>query len=68
MSGAKNPACQPVLGPRLKECAEAALSVDGRSASEIFGSADKMKLKSSMALFVHALGEDAVFVRLLEKY
>ena len=28
----------PVLGPRLIECAEAALGVAGRSAAEIFGS------------------------------
>jgi uncharacterized protein (DUF1810 family) len=27
----------PVLGPRLLECAEAVLAIDGRTASEIFG-------------------------------
>src|SRR5437868_9582453 len=32
----------PVLGPRLVECAEAALRVEGRSALEIFGSPDEM--------------------------
>src|SRR5436305_1227395 len=36
----------PVLGPRLQECAEAALRVEGRTASEIFGSPDDMKLRS----------------------
>src|SRR6476469_569507 len=41
----------PVLGPRLNEIAESALNVDGRSANQIFGSPDDMKLKSSATLF-----------------
>jgi uncharacterized protein (DUF1810 family) len=41
----------PVLGPRLVECAEAAFNVEGRSALEIFGSPDDMKLKSCATLF-----------------
>src|SRR5262245_23864441 len=36
----------PTLGPRLLECCEAALSVEGRSAHEIFGSPDDMKPRS----------------------
>src|SRR6266513_756425 len=36
----------PVLGPRLIECAEAALSVRERTAHDIFGSPDDRKLKS----------------------
>src|SRR5437773_10287766 len=36
----------PILGPRLTECTEAVLSIQGRSALEIFGSTDEMKLKS----------------------
>src|SRR5690242_1980431 len=36
----------PVLGARLRECAEAVLAVKGRSAFEIFGSPDDLKLKS----------------------
>jgi hypothetical protein len=35
----------PVLGPRLVQCAEAAVGVEGRSASEVFGSPDDMKLR-----------------------
>jgi uncharacterized protein (DUF1810 family) len=58
----------PVLGRRLVECAEAVLGVDGRSASEIFGYPDDMKLKSSMTLFASVAGEDPVFDRVLEKY
>ena len=49
----------PVLGPRLIECAEAALGVEGRSAFEIFGSPDDMKFYSSMSLFVLAASDRA---------
>ncbi len=40
-----------VLGPRLLECCRAILSVHGKSASDIMGSPDDTKLKSSMTLF-----------------
>src|SRR5438552_7294918 len=33
----------PVLGPRLMECAEAALSVQGRTAFEVFGSPEDLE-------------------------
>lgn len=59
----------PVLGHRLRECAEAVLAVEGRSAAAIFGYPDDLKLKSSMTLFA-AVDEDpdSPFVRVLEKY
>src|SRR4029079_6435650 len=37
----------PVLARRLLECAEAILQIQDRSAHEIFGSPDDMKLRSS---------------------
>ena len=58
----------PVLGPRLMECAEAALKIEGRSAREIFGSPDDLKLKSCATLFASMLPPDSVFERVLEKY
>lgn len=58
----------PVLGPRLRECAEAALGVEGRSAAEIFGSPDDMKLRSCATLFASVAPPGSVFERLLEKY
>jgi uncharacterized protein (DUF1810 family) len=58
----------PVLGKRLLECAEAALGVDGRSAFEIFGSPDDMKLRSCATLFAHVSPPGSVFHRLLDKY
>jgi uncharacterized protein (DUF1810 family) len=58
----------PVLGPRLRECATIVLATTGRSALEIFGSIDAVKLRSSMTLFHHAAPEDAVFAQMLERF
>lgn len=57
----------PVLGPRLRECAEAAVGVEGKSARDIFGSPDDIKLKSCATLF-DAVEPGAVFDRLLAKF
>ncbi|MFI5453896.1 MAG: DUF1810 domain-containing protein [Isosphaerales bacterium] len=58
----------PVLGPRLLECAEAVAGVEGRSATEIFGSPDDLKLRSCATLFACVSPPGSVFDRLLEKY
>lgn len=58
----------PILGPRLLECAEAVLQTEGRSAKEIFGSPDDLKLRSCATLFACALPPGSVFDRLLKKY
>ena len=58
----------PVLGARLLECAEVVFSVERRSASEIFGYPDDLKLKSSMTLFEEVARPDSVFARILDKY
>lgn len=58
----------PVLGPRLFECAEAALAIPGRSASDVFGYPDDLKLRSSTTLFARVSPAGSVFERLLEKY
>ena len=58
----------PILGPRLLECCEAALSVEGRSAFEVFGSPDDMKLKSSATLFACVSSAGSVFHRLLDDF
>src|ERR1700757_3448214 len=43
----------PVLGARLLDCARIVGELDDRSAEEIFGAIDAMKLRSSMTLFAH---------------
>ncbi len=58
----------PILGPRLVECAEAALGVEGKTATQIFGSPDDIKLKSCATLFAHVSPDGSVFQRLLDKY
>lgn len=58
----------PVLGPRLHACSDAVLKIEGRSASDIFGSPDDLKLKSCATLFASVLPAGSVFDRLLAKY
>jgi uncharacterized protein (DUF1810 family) len=58
----------PVLGSRLRECAATVLTTTDRTALEILGSIDAMKLRSSMTLFHRAAPDEAVFAQVLERY
>ena len=58
----------PVLGPRLRECAQLGLAVESLSALQIFGSIDAMKFRSSMTLFAAAAPEEPLFAACLAKY
>jgi uncharacterized protein (DUF1810 family) len=58
----------PTLGPRLRECCDAALGAQGKTALEIFGAPDDMKLRSCATLFANVSPAGSVFDRLLEKY
>ena len=58
----------PLLGPRLVECAEAACAVVGRTPTEIFGTPDDLKLRSSATLFDAVSEPGSVFARVLELY
>ena len=58
----------PILSPRLVECMEAVLAVEGRTAHEIYGSPDDLKLRSCATLFACVAGKGSVFDRVLEKY
>jgi uncharacterized protein (DUF1810 family) len=57
-----------LLGPRLRECVGLVAQIDGRTAEEIFGWPDDMKLRSSMTLFARASDDNAEFVAVLEKF
>jgi len=57
----------PVLGPRLRECAGLLVAAVGRSATEILGYPDDLKVRSSMTLFARA-GEDRVFHAVLDAF
>src|SRR5262249_34554461 len=58
----------PILGPRLIDCAEAVLRVEGRSARDIFGSPDDLKLRSCATLFAAVSPHGSLFQKLLDKY
>ena len=58
----------PILGPRLFESVQAVLRVEGRSAFEIFGSPDDMKLRSCATLFASISPAGSVFEQLLARY
>jgi uncharacterized protein (DUF1810 family) len=57
-----------ILGPRLIACCRALLSVGGKSASDIMGYPDDLKLRSSVTLFNLVSDEATEFRDLLEKY
>jgi uncharacterized protein (DUF1810 family) len=58
----------PVLGPRLHECCEIIAGLKGRSADQVFGSIDAIKLRSSVTLFHRAAPDDPLFSRVLTRY
>lgn len=58
----------PVLGPRLRECAQLVARLQGRSVAQIFGSPDDLKVRSSMTLFARATSDNGDFVAVLDKY
>ncbi|HZQ41514.1 MAG TPA: DUF1810 domain-containing protein [Rhizomicrobium sp.] len=57
----------PLLGARLRECCQAVIAVDGKSAHDILGSPDDMKFRSSLTLFDLASPND-IFRTALDKY
>ena len=57
----------PVLGHRLRECAQAILPhLAFRSPESILGAVDALKLKSSMAIFAEAVPDEPLFMQLLQ--
>lgn len=56
-----------VLGARLREITSALLAVQNRSALEILGPTDALKVKSCMTLFDHVCPND-IFEQVLTKY
>ncbi len=58
----------PVLGARLVEISEALLEIEGKTANQIFGSPDDVKLKSSMTLFGALKNTNPIFQSILDEY
>ena len=58
----------PVLGSRLRACCALVLAAPARSAENIFGGTDAMKLRSSMTLFLRAAPGEPVFGQVLDRF
>ena len=58
----------PILGSRLLRCVEAILSVSDRSAHDIMGSPDDLKLRSSMTLFAAVSDHGSPFHKAIDHF
>ncbi|HEY4300581.1 MAG TPA: DUF1810 domain-containing protein [Candidatus Didemnitutus sp.] len=58
----------PILGPRLMKCVEALLQIAGKSAEEVMGDPDDLKLKSSLTLFAAISTPGSLFHATLDRY
>jgi uncharacterized protein (DUF1810 family) len=58
----------PVLGERLRESTAVVAGLQGRTADDVFGGIDALKLRSSMTLFARAAPGDRVFADVLDYY
>jgi uncharacterized protein (DUF1810 family) len=58
----------PVLGERLRESSGVVAGLRGRTAEDIFGGIDAVKLRSSMTLFARAAPGERVFTDVLDRY
>ena len=58
----------PVLSARLIEISTVAAQLSANNATQVFGSPDDMKLKSSMTLFAALDQSDSVFQQVLNKF
>lgn len=67
LEAAKAYTAHPLLGGRLRQCVGLVNAIQGRSALEVFGSPDDLKLRSCLTLFLEATGE-ALFVEGLQRF
>ncbi len=58
----------PILGKRLLECTNIISEIENKTADEIFGYPDTLKLRSCMTLFNFIAPEQKVFADVLKKY
>ena len=57
-----------VLGPRLRECTQLVINVEGRNVEQIFYYPDNLKFRSSMTLFMRSTEDNRIFKDALQKY
>ena len=61
-------AAHPILGPRLRECTRLVNSIEGRAITQILGTPDDLKFRSSMTLFAKVCPDDPIFTDAIGKY
>ena len=68
LNEARDYLAHPLLGPRLRRCVEVVNTLEGKSASQIFGYPDHLKFRSSMTLFELVAGTPSDFSMAIDKY
>lgn len=68
LNQAKEYLAHPLLGARLIELTMVFEAIEGKSAQDILGSPDDLKMRSSMTLFSLCTNNNSVFDRVLDKY
>jgi uncharacterized protein (DUF1810 family) len=58
----------PVLGKRIVDCCRAVLAIRERTARQVFGTPDDLKLRSSMTLFAQVSEPGSAFHLVLDRY
>ncbi|MCW5621929.1 MAG: DUF1810 domain-containing protein [Burkholderiales bacterium] len=58
----------PLLGPRLRECVDAVMSVPGSTLHEVFGAPDDLKFRSCMTLFEVVADAGSIFSQALARW
>lgn len=57
-----------LLGQRLKQCIELVVAIKGKTAFQIFGTPDDLKLRSCLTLFARAIPDEPLFGQVLNKF
>lgn len=58
----------PELGARLRDCTCLVNAVEQRTITEILGTPDDLKFRSSMTLFAQVTSDNELFIAAIEKY
>ena len=58
----------PILGTRLRTCATIVAQTQGRTAQDIFGAIDALKLRSSVTLFLQVQPDEPALRDVLDRY
>ena len=61
-------AAHPLLSPRLVECVQAMLRHEDRSAAQLLGEVDALKLRSCLTLFAAVAPHQACFAQALQRF